>query len=218
MALSYAHGASDVPLLGETIGANLSRTAARVPDAPALISCHQDLRWSYAELDEGVTALARGLLAAGLEPGDRLGIWSPNCAEWVLAQYATARAGVILVNLNPAYRTSELEYALCQSGCRVALVAPAFKTSDYPAMATGVAPSCPALERVIVLSSPEWERLAAGVADAPLPALDADDPINIQYTSGTTGFPKGATLSHHNILNNGFSTGRACGYDETDRV
>src|SRR3954470_20131280 len=203
MAVSYAHGASDVPLLGETIGANLARTVARVPDADALVSCHQDVRWSYAELDERVSALARGLLAAGLEPGDRLGLWSPNCAEWVLLQYATARAGIILVNLNPAYRTSELEYALRQSGCRMMVSAAAFKTSDYPAMAAEVAPACEALERLVLLESPEWDELARG-GDAELPELDLDDPINIQYTSGTTGFPKGATLSHHNILNNGF--------------
>src|SRR3954471_20421832 len=217
MAVSYAHGASDVPLLGETIGANLARTVARVPDADALVSCHQDIRWSYAELDERVTALARGLLAAGLEPGDRLGLWSPNCAEWVLLQYATARAGVVLVNLNPAYRTSELEYALCHSGSRMMVCARAFKTSDYPAMAAEVAPHCPELERVVLLESPEWDELAAG-SDAELPELDLDDPINIQYTSGTTGSPKGATLSHHNILNNGYFVARTCGYSEADRV
>src|SRR3954451_4096345 len=154
MAVSYSHGASDVPLLGETIGANLARTARSLPDAPALVSCHQDVRWTYAELDDRVTRLARGLLDAGLGPGDRLGIWSPNCAEWVLVQYATARAGIILVNLNPAYRTSELEYALCQSGCRMLVTAAAFKTSDYPAMAAEVAPHCPEVRRVVVLGSP----------------------------------------------------------------
>src|SRR3954452_24674173 len=217
MAVSYAHGASDVPLLGETIGANLARTAARVPDADALVSCHQDISWTYAELDERVTALARGLLAAGLEPGDRLGLWSPNCAEWVLLQYATARAGIILVNLNPAYRTSELEFALRQSGCRMMVSAAAFKTSDYPAMAAEVAPSCRDLERVVLLESPEWDELARG-GDAELPELDLDEPINIQYTSGTTGFPKGATLSHRNILNNGFFIGEGCRYTEADRV
>src|SRR3954452_25325235 len=217
MAVSYAHGASDVPLLGETIGANLARTAARVPDADALVSCHQDISWTYAELDERVTTLARGLLAAGLEPGDRLGLWSPNCAEWVLLQYATARAGIILVNLNPAYRTSELEFALRQSGCRMMVSAAAFKTSDYPAMAAEVAPSCRDLERVVLLESPEWDELARG-GDAERPELDLDDPINIQYTSGTTGFPKGATLSHHNILNNGFFVGEGCGYTAIDRV
>src|SRR3954471_8780393 len=162
MAVSYSHGASDVPLLGETIGANLARTAARVPEAEALVSCHQGIRWSYAELDERVTKLARGLLAAGLGPGDRLGLWSPNCAEWTLLQYATARAGIVLVNLNPAYRTSELEYALCQSGCRMMVTAAAFKTPDYPAVAAEVAPGCPGLERVVELGSPEWDELASG--------------------------------------------------------
>src|SRR3954469_15013978 len=217
MAVSYAHGASDVPLLGETIGGNLARTAARVPDADALVSCHQGIRWTYAELDERVTRLARGLLAAGLEPGDRLGLWSPNCARWGLLQYGTARAGIVLVNLNPAYRTSELEYALCQSGCRMMVSAQAFKTSDYPAMAAEVAPSCPELERVVLLETPEFDELPAGGA-ADLPELDLDDPINIQYTSGTTGFPKGATLSHHNILNNGYFVARGCTYTEADRV
>src|SRR4051812_43400205 len=217
MAVSYAHGASDVPLLGETIGANLARTVARVPDADALVSCHQGIRWSYAEFDERVTTLARGLLAGELEPGDRLGLWSPNCAEWTLLQYATARAGIILVNLNPAYRTSELEYALRQSGCRMMVSAAAFKTSDYPAMAAEVAPSCRDLERVVLLESPDWDELTRG-GDAELPELDLDEPINIQYTSGTTGFPKGATLSHHNILNNGYFVGEGCRYTEADRV
>src|SRR3954452_8865426 len=132
--LSYAHGVSGTPLLGETIGANLARTAARVPDADALISCHQGIRLTYSELDAQVDRAARALLAAGLQPGDRVGIWSPNCAEWVLVQYATAKAGIILVNVNPAYRTSELEYALNQSGCRMLIAAPSFKTSDYSAM------------------------------------------------------------------------------------
>ena len=214
---SYAHGASATPLLGETIGHNLERTAARVPDATALVSRHQGIRWSYSELDERVSALARGLLAAGLEPGDRVGLWSPNCAEWVLTQYATARAGVVLVNLNPAYRTSELEYALRQSGCRALVAARRFKTSDYEAMVAEVHGALPALERVVFLDSPEWDELGAG-AHAALPQLQFDDPINIQYTSGTTGFPKGATLSHHNILNNGFFVGEYCGYGDGDRV
>src|SRR5881409_2778044 len=157
--LSYAHGASTTPLLGETIRANLERTVARVPDAEALVSRHQGIRLTYAELDEEVDRAARALLAAGLAPGDRLGIWSPNRAEWVLIQYATARAGVILVNVNPAYRTSELEYALNQSGCRMLIAAPAFKTSDYRAMVDEVRPSLPALERTIFLESPEWDAL-----------------------------------------------------------
>jgi fatty-acyl-CoA synthase len=215
MELSYAHGATDVPLLGETIGANLERTAARVPGSEALVSRHQGLRYTYAELNERVDALARGLVGLGLAPGDRVGIWSPNCVEWVLLQFATAKAGVILVNINPAYRTSELEYALRQSGCKVLVSARSFKTSDYAAMIDEVAP--PGLH-TIFLGSPEWEELASGT-EAELPAgLQFDDPINIQYTSGTTGFPKGATLSHHNILNNGFFIGEYCRYTEADRV
>jgi fatty-acyl-CoA synthase len=219
MELSYAHGASTIPLLGETIGRNLERTAARLPDAEALVSRHQGVRLTYAELDQRVDALARGLLAAGLERGDRIGIWSPNCSEWVLVQYATAKAGIVLVNMNPAYRSSELEYALRQSGCRVLVAARSFKSSDYAAMVEEVAGGLPALERTVFLDSPEWDELAAG-ADAELPgdALQFDDAINIQYTSGTTGFPKGATLSHHNILNNGFFIGEYCGYTDEDRV
>jgi fatty-acyl-CoA synthase len=217
--LSYAHGASATPLLGETIGANLERTVARAPDAEALVSRHQRIRLTYAQLDEQVDRAARALLAAGLAPGDRVGIWSPNRAEWVVIQYATAKAGVILVNVNPAYRTSELEYALNQSGCRMLVAAPSFKTSDYAAMIDEVRPRCPALERVVLFDTPQWEDLLAG-GDAPadLPELGFDDPINIQYTSGTTGFPKGATLSHHNILNNGFFVGELCRYTEADRV
>src|SRR5437588_11836297 len=186
--LSYAHGASDTPLLGETIGANLERTVARVPGNEALVSCQQGVRLTYAELDEQVDRAARALLAAGLQPGDRVGIWSPNRYEWVLVQFATAKAGVILVNVNPAYRTSELEYALNQSGCRMLLAAPSFKTSDYAAMIEEVRPRCPRLEQVVLFDTPGWDGLLAG-GDAPreLPELDFDDPINIQYTSGTTG-------------------------------
>ena len=223
-ALSYAHGASSVALLGETIGANLERTARRLPDADALVCCHQAVRWSYRELDERVDALASGLVAAGLEVGDRVGIWSPSCAEWVLVQFATAKAGIILVNINPAYRATELAYALRQSACRMVVAAPSFKGSDYAAMIEQVRGELPDLERVVLLGSPDWERLAAGdqAATGELrersEALQFDDPINIQYTSGTTGFPKGATLSHHNILNNGYFVAEACGYSEADRV
>src|SRR4051794_10243442 len=217
--LSYAHGISKTPLLGETIGENLARTAARVPGADALVSCHQGIRMTYAELDDAVTRAARALLAAGLEPGDRVGIWSPNRSEWVVTQYATARAGIVLVNVNPSYRTSELEYALNQSGCRMLLAAESFKTSDYRGMVEEVRGNCPALERVVYFDTSEWdELLAGGDAERELPALGFDDPINIQYTSGTTGFPKGATLSHHNILNNGFFVGELCRYTEADRV
>jgi fatty-acyl-CoA synthase len=225
MTQSYANGPSTQALLGETIGENLERTAARVPHNLALVSRHQDRRYSYAEFNAAVDEMARGLLAAGLEVGDRIGIWSPNCAEWVLVQYATAKAGVILVTINPAYRTSELAYALNQSGCRMLIAAPAFKTSDYAAMIEEVRPGLEALERVILLGSPEWDSLIAGAASVPAEALrermaglQFDDPINIQYTSGTTGFPKGATLSHHNILNNGYFIGEACRYSEVDRV
>jgi len=223
--LSYAHGASDTPLLGETIGDNLERTVGRVPDADALVSRHQGLRYTYAELNDAVDELARGLIAVGLEKGDRIGIWSPNRSEWVLVQYATAKAGIILVNVNPAYRTSELEYALQQSGCRLLIAAPSFKTSDYVAMADQVAPRVRTLERTVFFDTTGWEELLAGaerVSQAALEermaALEFDDPINIQYTSGTTGAPKGATLSHHNILNNGFFVGEFCRYTERDRV
>jgi fatty-acyl-CoA synthase len=216
---SYVHGASETPLLGQTIGENLDRAVERWGDREALVSCHQSLRFTYAELGEAVDRLARSLLAAGVRPGDRLGIWSPNCAEWVLVQYATAKAGIVLVNINPAYRTSELEYALRQSGCRWLIAAPAFKTSDYAAMIESVRGSLPELERVVLLGTPEWEALAAGTGEpVELPDCQFDDPINIQYTSGTTGFPKGATLSHSNILNNGFFVAEGCRYTEADRV
>jgi fatty-acyl-CoA synthase len=212
-------------LLGETIGANFERMAARFPDAEALVSRHQGLRYTYAELNAAIDLTARGLLGLGVNRGDRVGIWSPNCAEWVVIQYATAKIGAILVNINPAYRTSELEYALNQSGCRVLIAAPAFKSSDYRAMVTEVRPQIPALEKVVYLETPDWDDLmsaAEGVAADRLAersaSLDFDDAINIQYTSGTTGFPKGATLSHHNILNNGFFIGEMCRYTESDRV
>jgi fatty-acyl-CoA synthase len=190
-----------------------------------VVSRHQRLRFTYAELNEGVDRLARALMASGLVPGDRLGIWSPNCVEWLMLQFATAKAGVVLVNINPAYRTTELEYALNQSGCRVLVAASSFKTSDYEAMVEEVRDNLPALERTIFLRTTAWDELlaeAGAVSDDELrersAALQFDDPINIQYTSGTTGFPKGATLSHHNILNNGFFIGEFCRYTEADRV
>jgi fatty-acyl-CoA synthase len=208
-APSYSHGTSDTPLLGDTIGANFERTAARFADRPALVSCHQDVRLTYAELDAAVDAAAAGLLRAGIGAGDRVGIWAPNCAEWVLVQYATAKVGAILVNVNPAYRTHELEYVLRQSGVRLLFSASAFKTSDYAAMIDEVSGSVDALERTVFVDRPEWGEFCAGEPDRDaiaerMAGLSFDDPINIQYTSGTTGFPKGATLSHHNILNNGF--------------
>jgi fatty-acyl-CoA synthase len=218
MGPSYVHGASSTPLLGETIGENFDRAVERHGEREALVSCHQGVRYTYAELAEAVDRLARSLLAGGLEPGDRLGLWSPNRAEWVLVQFATAKAGIILVNVNPAYRTSELEYALRQSGCRTVIAAPAFRTSDYAAMIDEVRPELPDLERVVLFDSPEWEALAGADADAELPDCQFDDAINIQYTSGTTGFPKGATLSHHNILNNAYFVAEACGYTAEDRV
>jgi fatty-acyl-CoA synthase len=224
MTLSYAHGVCETPLLGETIGANLEATARRVPDADALVSCEQGLRFTYAEFDAAVDRLAAGLLGAGMRRGDRLGVWSPNCAEWVLVQYATAKLGVILVNINPAYRTSELAYALAQSGCRMVIAAKSFKSSDYVAMLDQVSGELEALERAVYFGSAEWESLAAGeggeIGDvrAASAQLDFDDPINIQYTSGTTGNPKGATLTHHNILNNGFFVGELLAYSEADRV
>jgi fatty-acyl-CoA synthase len=222
---SYAAGTSDVPLLGETIGDNLARTAARVPDSEALVECSTGRRWTYRELDTAVDTLALGLLDLELAVGDRVGIWAPNCAEWVLVQYATARVGIILVNINPAYRTHELAYVLNQSGCRVLISAPAFKASSYVEMVAAVRGEVPALETVIYLGTPEWEQLATANESVPTDpvrdravVLSPDDPINIQYTSGTTGFPKGATLSHHNIVNNGFFIGEGCRYTEADRV
>jgi fatty-acyl-CoA synthase len=222
---SYANGETDQPLLDETIGANLERTVARVGEREALVSCAQGRRYTYAELGAAVDELACALMAAGLNTGERIGIWSPNCAEWTLVQYASAKLGAILVNINPAYRTTELQYALRQSGCRMLVAAPAFKTSDYRAMIEEVRPELPELERVVLLDSPDWEELLAGadqVSEDQLRTrargLAPDDPINIQYTSGTTGFPKGATLTHRNILNNGYFVGEGCRYTEEDRI
>ena len=181
MRPSYVHGASETALLGQTIGENLDRAVERWGDRAALVSCHQSLRYTYAELGEAVDRLARALLASGVRPGDRLGIWSPNCAEWVLVQYATAKAGIVLVNVNPAYRTSELEYALRQSGCRMLIAAPSFKTSDYAAMIESVRGELPALERVVLLGSPEWEALAAGARrPAPHRRLPAARPTPVR--------------------------------------
>jgi fatty-acyl-CoA synthase len=221
--LSYAHGACPDPLLGETIAENLERTAARVPDANALISCHQGARYTYAQFNRAVDRIASGMIAAGLGKGDRAGVWSPNRAEWVLTQYATAKAGVILVNINPAYRVHELEYALAQSGCRWVFSAQELKGADFVEMVRDVRARVPTLERAIFFDTDEWASLADSPADPDalgrrMAELDFDDAINIQYTSGTTGFPKGATLSHHNILNNGFFTGELLGYSEQDSV
>src|SRR3954468_3998566 len=220
---SYSHGTSETPLLGDTIGVNFARTAARFRDRPALVSRHQDVRLTYAQLEAAVDAAAGGLLRFGIRAGDRVGIWAPNCAEWVVVQYATAKVGAILVNVNPAYRTHELEYVLRQSGVRLLFSASAFKTSDYAAMIAEVAGGVGTLERTVFVDRPEWGEFCAGEPDreaiaSRMAELSFDDPINIQYTSGTTGFPKGATLSHHNILNNGFFVAEACRYTEEDRV
>jgi fatty-acyl-CoA synthase len=228
---SYVHGASGIPLLGETIGQNLDRTVARVPDRDAVVSVQQGVRLTYAQFHAAVERVARGLLALGVEPGERVGIWSPNNAEWVTLQYATAKVGAILVNVNPAYRTSELAYALGQSGVSMLVLAPRFRQADYLDMLDQVADQLPALDRRVVLGPDTpagamgWDELRDGAGRVPVDRLrereallQFDDPINIQYTSGTTGFPKGATLSHHNILNNGFFIGEGCGYSEADRV
>ena len=242
--MSYVSGASAQPLLGLTIGAQLDRTAARFPDNEALVVAHQDVRWRYGTLTEKVDEFAAGLLALGLEPGDRIGIWSPNNSEWAVTQFAAAKAGLILVNINPAYRLAELEYALNKVECRALVTAEAFKSSRYIEMLRRLAPELddarpgalkaeklPHLETVVRLGpetttgmynfaeipglagATERDRLQA-LADV----LQFDDPINIQFTSGTTGFPKGATLSHHNILNNGYFNGVTLGLSERDRV
>jgi fatty-acyl-CoA synthase len=213
MPLSHSHGPSSTPLLDETIGANLERIARRFGEREALVSRHQGRRYTYAELDREVDALARGLIAAGVEAGDGVAIWAPNCAVWVLTQYATAMAGAILVNINPAYRANELAYVLGQSGARLLISA-----SDYRATVEEVGAEL----QVVYLGTPGWDELIAGGEGISLrermAELSCEDPINIQYTSGTTGFPKGATLSHRNILNNGFLAGEELGYTEADRI
>src|SRR5579864_3972161 len=221
---SYVHGASPVPLLGETIGENLRRTTERFPDNEALVVNHQNYRATYQELWDQTTQAARGLLARGIKKGDRVGIWSPNRAEWVVLQYATARIGAILVNINPAYKTAELSYALQQSGTSFLVLAKAFRTADYVGMLGEVRKDCPELRESLVIDD-DWSALLSDARRSSPEELSAlehslqfDDPINIQYTSGTTGFPKGATLSHHNILNNGFFIGEALRYTERDRV
>ncbi len=223
MTLSYAQGPSEHPLLGETIGANLERTTARVPGSEALVACKQGLRYTYAEFNQAVDRLASGMLAAGLERGERIGIWSPNRAEWALTQYATAKLGAILVNINPAYRTSELEFVLRQSGCRWLVAAQEHRGVDCTQMVAAARRTLPELERAVFFDTPEWSELVdsgtgGGAVRARMAELDFDDPINIQYTSGTTGFPKGATLTHHNILNNGYFVAGGLRYSEADRV
>jgi fatty-acyl-CoA synthase len=222
---SYASGTSEKPLLGDTIGDNFDKAVAAFGQRDALVERASGRRWSYSQLAGEVDAVALGLRELGVGKGDRVGIWAPNCAEWTFTQYATAKLGAILVNINPAYRVHELEYVLNQSGIRTLVAAPTFKTSDYAAMIEEVRPNCPVLQDVLLIGRDGWNRMAAAgrAADpAVLPeigaTLTADDPINIQYTSGTTGFPKGATLSHHNILNNGYFVGELCGYTEFDRI
>ncbi len=222
---AHAQGELTIPLLQETIGQNLEAVVEQFPDRDALVSVHQGIRQSYRDFNQTVDRLAAGLLQLGLEVGDRVGIWSPNCSEWVWLQYATAKIGAILVNINPAYRTHELQYALTQSGCRVLFSAEAHLSSDYRQMVAEVIDDLVDLERVIFLGTAEWDAVVApheaGAAEAlasRAAILHHDDAINIQYTSGTTGFPKGATLSHANILNNAFFVGEACAYTEEDRV
>ncbi len=232
-ALSYVHGASTQPLIGLTIGAQFDSTCAAYPDTLALISRHQGIRWTYAQLQARVDAFGAGLLALGLEPGDRIGIWAPNCAEWAVTQFATAKAGLILVNINPAYRLSEAEYAINKVGCKALVIAVRHKTSDYLGMVRQLREGgkLPTVEAVITIgddphrgcqSFPHIENTAKRADRARLaeigPTLQFDDPINIQFTSGTTGFPKGATLSHHNILNNGFFVAEAIRLKAGDRL
>jgi fatty-acyl-CoA synthase len=221
---AYLHGPSPTPLLGETIGGNLRRTVERFGDRDALVVRSQNYRATYRQLWDSTTVLARALLASGVRQGDRVGIWAPNRFEWVLTQFATARIGAILVNVNPAYKTSELQYALVQSGTSLLIHAKAFRTSDYVQMVEAVRPLCPALREAVTIDT-GWRFLlerAHASSDRELEERESilrfDDPINIQYTSGTTGFPKGATLSHHNILNNGFLVGEMIKYTEQDRV
>ena len=241
---SYVHGASGVPLIGDSMGVFFDKAAARWKDCDALIVRHQNIRWTYGELKRRVDAFAAGLLAVGLAPGDRVGIWSPNNAEWVVTQFATAKAGLILVNINPAYRLSEVEYALNKVECKALITADSFKTSDYVGMLRELAPEIdrsspgqlevkrlPTLKVLVRVGTGEKrgflnfdDVLSAGEPrhakqiDELAPTLQFDDPINIQFTSGTTGAPKGATLTHHNILNNGFFIGEAMRLSERDRI
>jgi fatty-acyl-CoA synthase len=225
---SYAAGETTPPLIEQTIGANLEAIVAAYPDNEALVEFATGRRWTYAELDRDVNALAQGLIAAGIQTGDRVGVWAPNCAEWTMTQYATAKIGAILVNVNPAYRSREFAYAVKQSGLRMLISAESFKSSDYRAMidqAWAELSTDGGLERVVYLGTEDWTQLVAGGAGLP-PGAVADrmatlrpaDPINIQYTSGTTGYPKGATLSHLNILNNGFFVTETINFTHRDRL
>jgi fatty-acyl-CoA synthase len=222
---SYDAGPTDTPILEQTIGASFEAIVRRNPRAEALVEVASGRRWTYAELNATVDRIARGLMALGIEAGDRVGIWAPNCAEWTIVQYATAKVGAILVTINPAYRTHELAYVLNQSGVRTLISATTFKTSDYVAMVGEVRPRCEALREVIYVGTDDWDVLERGADAVPddelqtrMAALATGDPINIQYTSGTTGFPKGVTLSHRNILNNGFFVTELINLGSDDRV
>ncbi|WP_072803438.1 AMP-binding protein [Rhodococcoides yunnanense] len=225
---SYSSGVSSKPMLGHTIGADLDRNAALYAGRDALVDVPSGRRWTYSEFSADVELLAAGLVVKGVKKGDRVGIWAPNCPEWVLAQYATAKIGAILVNINPAYRTHELGFVLKQAGVSVLLSAQEFKGSDYSAMIEHARLDATGVREVVFIGSFGWELMTdrghRALAENPdmiasaQRSLSADDPINIQYTSGTTGFPKGATLSHHNILNNGYFVGELCHYTEADRV
>ncbi|AUG76406.1 AMP-binding protein [Kitasatospora sp. MMS16-BH015] len=212
---SYSSGSTAKPLLTETIGACLRRVAAERPGGEALVDVPSGRRWTYAELDHDVDELARDLRARGVVKGDRVGIWAPNCPEWVLVQYATARLGAVLVNINPAYRAHELAYVLDQAGISLLVSATSHRDSDYRAMVAEVAADCPGLRETLWIGDPSWQ-LKPGEGE--FEELDCHEPINVQYTSGTTGFPKGATLSHHNILNNAHGVGALLGYTEQDRI
>jgi fatty-acyl-CoA synthase len=222
---AYAQGATDTPLLEQTIGHNLRATAARFAEREALVDLASARRWSYAQLDHDVSELARALCARGIAKGERIGIWAPNLPEWVLVQYASARIGAILVNINPAYRTHELAYVLEQAGVRLLIAAESFKSSNYRQMVEQVRAACPALREVVYIGTPDWpallghaSQLDASALSAREAQLECRDPINLQYTSGTTGFPKGALLSHHNLLNNGYFVAETQRWTEQDRV
>ncbi|MEU7295911.1 AMP-binding protein [Streptomyces exfoliatus] len=217
--LSYAHGVSTTALLGDTIGANLDRAVAAWPDREALVDVPTGRRWTYARFGADVDRLAGALLGSGVRKGDRVGIWAVNCAEWVLVQYATARIGAVMVTINPAYRAHELAYVLNQAGITLLFASLAHKTSDYRAMAEQVRPECPELRETVYFGDASWDAFLTRTPGELRPEpLSCDEPVNIQYTSGTTGFPKGATLSHHNILNNGYFVGEMIAYTEQDRI
>jgi fatty-acyl-CoA synthase len=223
--VSYSSGASSTPLIGDTIGANLARIVGRFPDRDAMIDCETGRRWSYAEFARDVNAVSLGLLSFGVAVGDRVGIWAPNCPEWTLVQYGAAQIGAILVTINPAYRSHEMAYVLRQASVRTLIAVPEFKGASYAAMIERARAECPELIDAVFIGESSWDSLiAAGRSADPAVlaeitgTLGADDPINIQYTSGTTGFPKGATLTHHNILNNGFFVAELCSYTEVDRI